>query len=74
MVYIDLTLSYNYFYRKNTISGYLKKAQFQNDPNQKGSNDNITQINRPVIALDYHHYFNDLYEIQLGAFWKNQKI
>lgn len=70
----DLTLSYNYFESKNTSSGYLTKAQVQSDPTQKGSNDNITQINRPEIALDYHHYFNDLYEIQLGAFWQNQKI
>lgn len=70
----DLTLSYNYFESKNTSSGYLTKAQVQSDPTQKGSNDNITQINRPEIALDYHHYFSDLYEIQLGAFWQNQKI
>lgn len=70
----DLTLSYNYFESKNTSSGYLTKAQVQNDPTQKGNNDNITQINRPEIALDYHHYFSDLYEIQLGAFWQNQKI
>lgn len=70
----DLTLSYNYFESKNTSSGYLTKAQVQSDPTQKGSNDNITQINRPEIALDYHHYFNDLYEIQFGAFWQNQKI
>ncbi|EGK8255733.1 TonB-dependent receptor [Campylobacter coli] len=70
----DLTLSYNYFESKNTSSGYLTKAQAQSDPTQKGSNDNITQINRPEIALDYHHYFNDLYEIQFGAFWQNQKI
>ncbi|HEC1743181.1 TPA: TonB-dependent receptor [Campylobacter coli] len=70
----DLTLSYNYFESKNTSSGYLTKAQVQSDPTQKGSNDNITQINRPEIALDYHHYFSDLYEIQLEAFWQNQKI
>lgn len=70
----DLALSYNYFESKNTSSGYLTKAQVQSDPTQKGSNDNITQINRPEIALDYHHYFNDLYEIQLKAFWQNQKI
>ncbi|HEB9419542.1 TPA: TonB-dependent receptor [Campylobacter coli] len=70
----DLTLSYNYFESKNTSSGYLTKAQVQSDPTQKGNSDNITQINRPEIALDYHHYFDDLYEIQLGAFWQNQKI
>ncbi|EOH7148056.1 TonB-dependent receptor [Campylobacter coli] len=70
----DLTLSYNYFESKNTSSGYLTKAQVQSDPTQKGGNDNITQINRPEIALDYHHYFNDLYEIQFGTFWQNQKI
>lgn len=70
----DLTLSYNYFESKNTSSGYLTRAQVQSDPTQKGNSDNITQINRPEIALDYHHYFDDLYEIQLGAFWQNQKI
>ncbi len=70
----DLTLNYNYFESKNTSSGYLTKAQVQSDPTQKGNSDNITQINRPEIALDYHHYFSDLYEIQLGAFWQNQKI
>ncbi|ELR6132825.1 TonB-dependent receptor [Campylobacter coli] len=70
----DLSLNYNYFESKNTSSGYLTKAQIQSDPTQKGSGDNITQINRPEIALDYHHYFSDLYEIQLGAFWQNQKI
>ncbi|HED6757608.1 TPA: TonB-dependent receptor [Campylobacter coli] len=70
----DLTLNYNYFESKNTSSGYLTKAQVQSDPTQKGNSDNITQINRPEIALDYHHYFDDLYEIQLGAFWQNQKI
>ncbi|HAA2076199.1 TPA_asm: TonB-dependent receptor [Campylobacter coli] len=70
----DLTLGYNYFKSKNTSSGYLTKTQAQSNPTQKGNSDNITQINRPEIALDYHHYFSDLYEIQLGAFWQNQKI
>ncbi|HDZ4975483.1 TPA: TonB-dependent receptor [Campylobacter jejuni] len=69
----DLTLVYNYFKSKNTSSGYLTKAQAQSDPTQKGSNDNITQINRPEISLDYH-YYNDMWEFNLETFWQNQKI
>ncbi|HEH3648815.1 TPA: TonB-dependent receptor [Campylobacter jejuni] len=70
----DLTLGYNYFKSKNTSSGYLTKAQAQNDPTQKGNSDNITQINRPEISLDYHYYFDDIWEFNLEAFWQNQKI
>ncbi|EFC33551.1 hemin uptake system outer membrane receptor [Campylobacter jejuni subsp. jejuni 414] len=69
----DLTLVYNYFKSKNTSSGYLTKAQAQSDRTQKGSNDNITQINRPEISLDYH-YYNDMWEFNLETFWQNQKI
>ncbi|EAL9821540.1 TonB-dependent receptor [Campylobacter jejuni] len=70
----DLTLGYNYFKSKNTGSGYLTKAQAQSDPTQKGNSDNITQINRPEISLDYHYYFGDIWEFNLEAFWQNQKI
>ncbi|HEF3294564.1 TPA: TonB-dependent receptor [Campylobacter jejuni] len=70
----DLTLGYNYFKSKNTSSGYLTKAQAQSDPTQKGNSDNITQINRPEISLDYHYYFDDIWEFNLEAFWQNQKI
>ncbi|EOV7682971.1 TonB-dependent receptor [Campylobacter jejuni] len=70
----DLTLGYNYFKSKNTSSGYLTKAQAQSDPTQKGKSDNITQINRPEISLDYHYYFDDIWEFNLEAFWQNQKI
>ncbi|ELA6321016.1 TonB-dependent receptor [Campylobacter jejuni] len=70
----DLTLGYNYFKSKNTGSGYLTKAQAQSDPTQKGNSDNITQINRPEISLDYHYYFDDIWEFNLEAFWQNQKI
>lgn len=70
----DLTLEYNYFKSKNTSSGYLTKAQAQSDPTQKGNSDNITQINRPEISLDYHYYFDDIWEFNLEAFWQNQKI
>ncbi|MGI7363871.1 TonB-dependent receptor, partial [Campylobacter jejuni] len=70
----DLTLGYNYFKSKNTSSGYLTKAQAQSNPTQKGKNDNITQINRPEISLDYHYYFDDIWEFNLEAFWQNQKI
>ncbi|HDZ4941103.1 TPA: TonB-dependent receptor [Campylobacter jejuni] len=70
----DLTLVYNYFKSKNTSSGYLTKAQAQSDPTQRGSNDNITQINRPEISLDYHYYINDMWEFNLETFWQNQKI
>ncbi|HEC2790511.1 TPA: TonB-dependent receptor [Campylobacter jejuni] len=70
----DLTLVYNYFKSKNTSSGYLTKAQTQSDPTQRGSNDNITQINRPEISLDYHYYINDMWEFNLETFWQNQKI
>ncbi|EAJ1632585.1 TonB-dependent receptor [Campylobacter upsaliensis] len=70
----DLTLSYNYFRTLNTSSGYLTKEQAQNNPSQKGNSENITQINRPEIALNYHHYFNDFYEFSLETFWQNQKI
>ncbi|EHY7560222.1 TonB-dependent receptor [Campylobacter jejuni] len=70
----DLTLGYNYFKSKNTSSGYLTKAQAQSDPTQKGNSDNITQINRPEISLNYHYYFDDIWEFNLEAFWQNQKI
>lgn len=70
----DLTLGYNYFKSKNTSSGYLTKAQAQSDPTQKGNSDNITQINRPEISLDYHYYFDDIWEFNLEAFWQNQRI
>ncbi|HEF8715965.1 TPA: TonB-dependent receptor [Campylobacter jejuni] len=70
----DLTLGYNYFKSKNTSSGYPTKAQAQSDPTQKGNSDNITQINRPEISLDYHYYFDDIWEFNLEAFWQNQKI
>ncbi|EAI8395553.1 TonB-dependent receptor, partial [Campylobacter jejuni] len=70
----DLTLGYNYFKSKNTGSGYLTKAQAQSDPTQKGNSDNITQINHPEISLDYHYYFDDIWEFNLEAFWQNQKI
>ncbi|EOJ2287664.1 TPA: TonB-dependent receptor [Campylobacter jejuni] len=70
----DLTLGYNYFKSKNTSSGYLTKAQAQSNPTQKGNSDNITQINRPEISLDYHYYFDDIWEFNLEAFWQNQKI
>ncbi|MCW1677740.1 TonB-dependent receptor [Campylobacter jejuni] len=70
----DLTLGYNYFKSKNTSSGYLTKAQAQSDPTQKGNSDNITQINRPEISLDYHYYFDNIWEFNLEAFWQNQKI
>ncbi|SQE25097.1 TonB-dependent heme receptor [Campylobacter jejuni subsp. doylei] len=70
----DLTLGYNYFKSKNTSSGYLTKAQAQSNPTQKGKRDNITQINRPEISLDYHYYFDDIWEFNLEAFWQNQKI
>lgn len=70
----DLTLGYNYFKSKNTSSGYLTKAQAQSNPTQKGKSDNITQINRPEISLDYHYYFDDIWEFNLEAFWQNQKI
>lgn len=70
----DLTLGYNYFKSKNTSSGYLTKAQAQSDPTQKGNSDNITQINRPEISLDYHYYFDDIWEFNLEAFWQNQNI
>ncbi|EHN6915525.1 TonB-dependent receptor [Campylobacter jejuni] len=70
----DLTLGYNYFKSKNTSSGYLTKAQAQSDPTQKGNSDNIIQINRPEISLDYHYYFDDIWEFNLEAFWQNQKI
>lgn len=70
----DLTLDYNYFKSKNTSSGYLTKAQAQSNPTQKGNSDNITQINRPEISLDYHYYFDDIWEFNLEAFWQNQKI
>ncbi|EME5026443.1 TonB-dependent receptor [Campylobacter jejuni] len=70
----DLTLGYNYFKSKNTSSGYLTKAQAQSNPTQKGNSDNITQINRPEISLDYHYYFDDIREFNLEAFWQNQKI
>ncbi|GAA8605044.1 hypothetical protein oki169_17400 [Helicobacter pylori] len=67
-------MGYNYFKSKNTSSGYLTKAQAQSNPTQKGKNDNITQINRPEISLDYHYYFDDIWEFNLEAFWQNQKI
>lgn len=70
----DLTLGYNYFKSKNTSSGYLTKTQAQSNPTQKGNSDNITQINRPEISLDYHYYFDDIWEFNLEAFWQNQKI
>ncbi|EAK7841672.1 TonB-dependent receptor [Campylobacter jejuni] len=70
----DLTLGYNYFKSKNTSSGYLTKAQTQSNPTQKGNSNNITQINRPEISLDYHYYFDDIWEFNLEAFWQNQKI
>ncbi|MCW1353955.1 TonB-dependent receptor [Campylobacter jejuni] len=70
----DLTLGYNYFKSKNTSSGYLTKAQAQSDPTQKGNSDNITQINRPEISLNYHYYFDDIWQFNLEAFWQNQKI
>ncbi|MBS4240307.1 TonB-dependent receptor [Campylobacter vulpis] len=70
----DLTFTYNYFRTLNTSSGYLTKEQAQNNPSQKGNSENITQINRPEIALNYHHYFNDFYEFSLETFWQNQKI
>ncbi|HDZ5065938.1 TPA: TonB-dependent receptor [Campylobacter jejuni] len=70
----DLTLVYNYFKSKNTSSGYLTKAQAQSNSTQRGSNDNITQINRPEISLDYHYYINDMWEFNLETFWQNQKI
>ncbi|PCM57645.1 TonB-dependent receptor, partial [Campylobacter sp. BCW_8712] len=70
----DLTLGYNYFKSKNTSSGYLTKAQAQSNPTQKGKSDNITQINRPEISLDYHYYFDDIWEFNLETFWQNQKI
>lgn len=67
-------MGYDYFKSKNTSSGYLTKAQAQSDPTQKGNSDNITQINRPEISLDYHYYFDDIWEFNLEAFWQNQKI
>lgn len=70
----DLTFTYNYFRTQNTSSGYLTKEQAKSDPSQKGSSENITQINRPELALNYHHYFNDLWEFSLETFWQNQKI
>ncbi|MBS4235078.1 TonB-dependent receptor [Campylobacter vulpis] len=70
----DLTFTYNYFRTLNTSSGYLTKKQAQNNPSQKGNSENITQINRPELALNYHHYFNDFYEFSLETFWQNQKI
>lgn len=70
----DLILNYNYFQSQNTSSGYLTKKQVNSDPTQKGNNDNLTKINRSELALDYHHYFNDLYELNLATFWQNQKI
>ncbi|MBS4438593.1 TonB-dependent receptor [Campylobacter vulpis] len=70
----DLTFTYNYFRTLNTSSGYLTKEQAQNNPSQKGNSENITQINRPELALNYHHYFNDFYEFSLETFWQNQKI
>ncbi|HDZ5085468.1 TPA: TonB-dependent receptor [Campylobacter jejuni] len=70
----DLTLVYNYFKSKNTSSGYLTKAQAQSNSTQRGNNDNITQINRPEISLDYHYYINDMWEFNLETFWQNQKI
>ncbi|MBS4331094.1 TonB-dependent receptor [Campylobacter vulpis] len=70
----DLTFTYNYFRTLNTSSGYLTKKQAQNNPSQKGNSENITQINRPKLALNYHHYFNDFYEFSLETFWQNQKI
>lgn len=70
----DLLWVIIYFKSKNTSSGYLTKAQAQSNPTQKGKNDNITQINRPEISLDYHYYFDDIWEFNLEAFWQNQKI
>ncbi|OEV58247.1 ligand-gated channel [Campylobacter jejuni] len=70
----DLTLGYNYFKSKNTSSGYLTKAQTQSNPTQKGNSNNITQINRPEISLDYHYYFDNIWEFNLESFWQNQKI
>lgn len=68
----DLTLGYNYFKSKNTSSGYLTKAQAQSDPTQKGNSDNITQINRPEISLNYHYYFDDIWQFNLEAFWQKK--
>ncbi len=48
-------------------------TQAQSNPTQKGKSDNITQINRPEISLDYHYYFDDIWEFNLEAFWQNQK-
>ncbi|MBM0637275.1 TonB-dependent receptor [Campylobacter sp. VicNov18] len=70
----DLSLSYNYFQSKNTSTGYLSKAQIQSNPRQKGNNDTITQTHQPEISLDYHYYFDQIWEFHLQSFWQNQKI
>ncbi|MGH2267024.1 MULTISPECIES: TonB-dependent receptor [Campylobacter] len=70
----DLIFGYNYFKSKNTGSGYLTKAQIEDNPKQKGNGENITSINRPEITLDYHYYLDDTWEFDLETFWQNQKI
>lgn len=70
----NLILAYNYYKSKDTSSGYLSKAQIEANPTQKGSGENITSINRPEIALDYHRYLNDVWELNLSTFWQNQKL
>ncbi|WP_408608965.1 TonB-dependent receptor [Campylobacter aviculae] len=72
--YSDLILGYNYFKSKNTGSGYLTKAQIEDNPKQKGNSESISSINRPEITLDYHYYLNDQWEFDLASFWQNQKI
>ncbi|MPV83715.1 TonB-dependent receptor [Campylobacter hepaticus] len=69
-----ISLIYNYFKSKDTSSGYLTKAQIQKNPTQKGDSDNISQTYKPEIALNYHYYFNDIWEFDLETFWQNQKI
>ncbi|TKX31517.1 TonB-dependent receptor [Campylobacter estrildidarum] len=72
--YSDLILGYNYFKSKNTSSGYLTKAQIEDNPKQKGDSETISAINRPEITLDYHYYLNNQWEFDLESFWQNQKI
>ena len=69
-----LGLSLSYFDTKNTSTGYLTKEQIESDPRQKGSGDNITNITRPEVSLDFSHKFSDQFEFMAKAFYQYQEI
>ncbi|ARJ57309.1 TonB-dependent receptor [Campylobacter cuniculorum] len=72
--YNTLIFSYDYFWSKDTSSGYLTKNQIQSDPTQRGDSDKITKTIRPALSLDFTHQFNANFELNIQSFWQNQKI